>query len=102
MAIVQRIAELLLRYRTGDLTEAERRDLYNWVDENKDNESLFDQLTAGGNLREALAELYTANISIKQKIDAAISEEKVIGMPRTRKWAYVAAASVMLLLTCGT
>lgn len=49
------LVNLIKRYRTGTLTEKQRKELLRWVDANKENEKLFSELLATDKQVEALA-----------------------------------------------
>lgn len=95
------ISDLIVKFLRDELTEMERIQLENLLEESPPMRKLFFQLSQDENLKREMIELYGANKSIKRKIDVAIAEENVIHIERRRKWKYAAAAAIFLILGSG-
>lgn len=95
------LADLIVKFLRDEMTEMEKIQLENLLEESPATRKLFFELSQDENLKSEMIELYEAKKSIKRKIDVAIAEENVIHIARRRKWRYVAAAAVFLILGSG-
>jgi ferric-dicitrate binding protein FerR (iron transport regulator) len=69
MSRSERIAILLVKFKQGTITEPEKKELMNWVDESEQNKLLFEQLTDEIQLAKEFREYYSAEVISWEKIE---------------------------------
>jgi transmembrane sensor len=96
---VNRIKRLILNYLRNEITDAERRELDEWLAESTDNQLLFDQINDPVQVGEALSKMDAMH---EEEIWARISVPTPAGRPGIRRiLRYGSVAAAVLFLTAG-
>lgn len=91
------IAMLIKKHIQGELTENEKDQLTNWINESEGNQKVFEELTNESTLQQAMKDLY----EFKQARDNSQSASVVsLGSRKTNRVKYMAAAAVLLAVVC--
>jgi transmembrane sensor len=97
---IDRIVELVIKHLKGELTEFERAELQQWMDESEDNRRAVEEFMTGDSLRTGLADLYAVKERIWRKLDGQIDEgehRNVVRLRRRSRFRYGVAAAILLL-----
>ena len=99
--LIQRIAALIIKHLRGELTSEENTELQEWIEASAENRDLFNRLSNEDTFKQDIIEFHESKLNTWNKIDTAISEVPVVTMKPNRRRNYLAAASVIVLLSAG-
>lgn len=100
------IADYIIRNALGALTDSEKHELEQWTKASAANQQLFDQYSQAEQLLSAFNERNARNNRITKQLEQFVQEQKGISHPARvhyiHRWKWVAAASVIFLLSIAT
>jgi transmembrane sensor len=98
---LHKLSDLVFKYLKGELTEAEARELNEFLEESAANRSFFEELTNNDKLNERLQEVYTLDDKVMWKNVVAatprLQKGKIISIRSSLKYA----AAVILIAGLG-
>jgi len=101
----ERTAGLIAGYLKDGLDETNRKELEQWIDKSPENRSLFEELTNMESLSPALNCFHAVDSKVVwQKTLQRIRSERLsakVHVMRSNRWWYMAAASIVVLISAG-
>jgi ferric-dicitrate binding protein FerR (iron transport regulator) len=97
------IPTLILKYLREDISDSEREELERWINEHEYNRELFRELTQDASLQQKLRQFIASDKRVQQEVYNRLGMAPVVPFyqVRKRRWGWMAAASVVLLISAG-
>lgn len=97
----QRIAQLLFKKLSNELTNTEFTELESWITESEENRSLYNELTDDVQLHDDVKLIFKSRELVYEKVQSVIEGETVIPMRKYPLWKTLAAAATIILAGVG-